>query len=343
MPTAIMGWDIGGANCKAARLVLDGGRVVESRYAGRPLPIWREFGRLPEVVREMAAALGPADLHALTMTAELADLFRTKREGVTRTAAAVAAALGGAPLRVWTVNQRFVSLAELEADPLPAAAANWMATAARLAGAAPQALLVDIGSTTADLVPIVDGRVAAAALDDTGRLATGELVYTGVLRTPVCAVAPAVPAGGRLVRLAAEWFAIMADVHLVLGEIGPEEYTCETPDGRPPSLQSSLERLARAACADLESLSPAAVRTLARALREAQLQQLTAAALQVLSRFPDACLPVTGAGLGQFLARALAGRLELPYQDLAAVTGAGGQAAPAAAVAWLLGREVGVA
>lgn len=338
----VMGWDIGGANCKAARLVLDGARVVERRWAERPLAIWREFGRLPDVVREMAAALGPADRHALTMTAELADVFRTKREGVTRTAAAVAAALDGAPLHIWTVRRRFVSLRELAADPLPAAAANWMATAARLARSTENSLLMDIGSTTADIIPILNGQVAAAGLDDPGRLATGELVYTGVLRTPVCAVSAEVPVAGRPVRLAAEWFAIMADVHLILGHIGCQDYACETPDGRVPSLQSSLERLARAVCADLEALTPAAVRTAALSLWDAQAQKLTAATLQVLSRFPEAELPITGAGLGRFLARQAAGRLNLPYRDLEAVTGHGGQAAPAEAVAWLLGEEVAV-
>ncbi len=340
----VMGWDVGGANCKAARLVLDGERVVERDTAGQPLAIWRELERLPAVVAELAATLGPADCHGLTMTAELADVFRTKREGVVRTAAAVASALAGVPLYIWTVDRRFVSPAELADDPLPAAAANWMATAARLAGIAPQTLLMDIGSTTADIIPILNGRVAAAGRDDPGRLGSGELVYTGVLRTPVCAVAQSLPVGGRSVRLAAEWFAIMADVHLLLGQISPGDYQCETPDGRCPSVETARERLARSVCADPEYLSESAVHLLARSLHEAQLQQLSAAVLQVLSRSPDAAggLTVTGAGLGRFLARQVAARLGMPYQELEAMTGGGGQAAPAEAVAWLLGQEVAV-
>lgn len=368
---SVIGWDVGGANCKATRLVLDGERVVERRSADRPLAIWRALDQLPAVVAEMAAALGPADCHALTMTAELADCFPTRREGVLATVAAMTAALPGAPLRIWTIHQRFVTPAELRADPLAAAAANWVATAARLSRLVPTTVLIDCGSTTADLIPIRNGAVAAAAWDDPGRLASGELVYTGVLRTPVCAVAAAVPVNGRAVRLAAEWFAIMADVHLLLGHIGPADYRCETPDGRGVSAAEVAARLARCVGADTESLSPAAIHLLARALHEAQVQQLTTAALQVLSRLAvaaadrvaertavaagngaqgqaaaaaplgaGATIPVTGAGLGRFLARAVAERLGLPYQDLDRLTGCGGQTAPAEAVAWLLGQEV---
>ena len=55
----------------------------------------------------------------------------------------------------------------------------------------PDALLIDVGSTTADVVPIVAGRVAATGRNDLERLQAGELVYTGVLRTNLAAIARA--------------------------------------------------------------------------------------------------------------------------------------------------------
>ena len=48
----------------------------------RPLPLWRALPRLPAVLAEAADSLGPARAMAVTMTAELADCFATKREGV---------------------------------------------------------------------------------------------------------------------------------------------------------------------------------------------------------------------------------------------------------------------
>src|SRR5690606_8142552 len=111
------------------------------------------------------------------------------------------------------------SLAAARADAGAVAAANWMATATVVAQVFREGLLLDVGSTTTDIVPVSDGRVAASGRTDLDRLGAGELVYTGVLRTPVCAIARTAPFRGRRLRMAAEYFAIAADVHLWLGRI----------------------------------------------------------------------------------------------------------------------------
>ena len=80
MTDATLGWDVGGANVKAARVEGLGPGV--SAVVERPLPLWCEPSRLPGVLSELARDLGPVDRVAVTMTAELADCFTTKREGV---------------------------------------------------------------------------------------------------------------------------------------------------------------------------------------------------------------------------------------------------------------------
>ena len=124
-------------------------------------------------------------------------------------------------------------MGEARARPWDVAAANWMATALAVADAYADALLIDVGSTTADVIPIAAGRVAATGHNDLERLLAGELVYTGVLRTNLAAIAPRVPIRGDWCPVASEYFAISADVHLVLGHLAPEAYDCPTPDGRP--------------------------------------------------------------------------------------------------------------
>src|SRR5947208_2344005 len=73
---------------------------------------------------------------------------------------------------------------------LRTAAANWLATAVWAGRFAPEgaALLIDAGSTTTDIVPLWNGRPMPLGLTDPDRLRTGELVYTGARRTPVCAL-----------------------------------------------------------------------------------------------------------------------------------------------------------
>ena len=293
--------DIGGANTKAAWF--DGELV---RTLTRPFEVWRDREALAGVLREVGA--GPADAVAITMTAELSDAFRTKREGVAFVLDAAEEALGDRPLSVLTTAGELVTVEEARARPWDVAAANWVATALAVAGEHPDALLIDVGSTTTDVVPIAGGRVAATGYDDLERLLAGELVYTGVLRTNLAAIAPRVPVRGGWCPVASEYFAISGDVHLVLGELTNEAYDCPTPDGRPATAAFARERIARVVCSDVEQLDAGEVDAIAACLRDEQMRQIEDAARRVgRALTPEA--PVVVAGSGAFLGREVASRL----------------------------------
>ena len=332
----ILGWDVGGANLKVARV--GAGGPSELIVLEHPFPLWRESSRLPTALSEAADGLGGARAMAVTMTAELADCFTTKQQGVDFILDAFCTAFPDVPLWVYGVDGRFRSADAARQRPHDVAAANWMASATLAARTSPNAFLVDVGSTTTDVIPIVAGRVAASGLTDLDRLRTGELVYTGALRTPVCAIVRWVPLGGRRCRVAAEHFAVSADVHLWLGQIGEEDYTCETPDGRGRDRREAGARLARMVCADLEILRPDDITALAAHVAGAQVRQIAAGIRQVTRRLgPASPRLAVLAGQGTFLARAAAEEVGLAAYDIAQDIGpAGARSAPAAAVACLL-------
>ncbi len=340
----VVGWDVGGANVKASWLAYDRGRAHEIQVASRPFEIWREKDRLPEVLQLLLADLRherpPA--MALTMTAELADVFSTKREGVLFVMDCVGAAFPDCEHHLLSLSGQFVPLERARTRPLEFAAANWLATALLVATDHPNCLLVDIGSTTTDVIPIIDGRVAAQGRTDLERLIAGELVYTGALRTHLAAIVHSVPVCGHLCPVSSEYFAISGDVHLLLGHLQPSDYVCPTPDGRPPTKTSARQRLARLVCADLEALSPAEVDQIARHVHQAQLRQIVEAMGRVLSRSDSHLgLPVIAVGLGAFLAIEAGRQLGLTLVTLE--SGWGGElsaAAPSVAVAQLLAREM---
>jgi probable H4MPT-linked C1 transfer pathway protein len=350
---AIVGWDVGGANTKAAWLQFEGGEPRGLRTASRPYEIWREKERLPGVLRETLAAMAsePPQAMALTMTAELADVFATKREGVFFVLDSVAAAFPACPVYALSLAGEFVPLAEARARPLDFAAANWLATALFVARQQPDCLLVDVGSTTTDIIPILGGQVAAQGRTDLDRLLVGELVYTGLLRTHLAAIVQRVPVRGRLCPVSSEYFAVSGDVHLILGHIGPEDYTCPTPDGRPPTVESARARLARLVCADAEmsqtpvrGLSAAEIDALAAYVHQQQLRQIEDGLLQVLARLTGhRDLPVVAVGSGAFLAVAAGRCLGLTVLDLQVDWGReGSEVAPCLAAAHLLAEQLGI-
>jgi len=331
----VIGLDVGGANTKA--VWRDG---VQRRTVSRPFEVWRERGALEAVLREVVAEVAPepVDAVALTTTAELSDAFRTKREGVGFVLGAAEAVLGARQLLALTTAGELVSVTEARARPLDVAAANWVASALAVAALHADALMIDVGSTTVDVIPIAAGRVAAVGRTDLDRLLAGELVYTGALRTNLAAIAPRVPLRERWCPVTSELFAISADVRLMLGHITPNAYTCATPDGRPPSVEYARERVARVVCSDVEQLAAEEIDAIAAFLHAEQVRQIEAAGRRVSGRFEGAP-PVVPLGAGAFLAREAAQRLRRTVVELPG-SEAERDAAPAAALAELLGERV---
>jgi probable H4MPT-linked C1 transfer pathway protein len=332
--TTALGWDIGGANVKAAYVSRDG-PTWHVRTASRPFEIWKNKEALPEVLRAVAAELPAAAAAAVTMTAELSDAFRTKREGVGFVLDAVSDVCRGA-IGVFATDGRFVDMETARARHLVVAASNWLATAMLVARHVPDCVLIDIGSTTTDLTPIRAGRVVAQGLTDPTRLLAGELVYTGALRTNVAAVVSQVPLWGGWCPVAAEFFAVSGDAHVLLGNLSQDDYASPTPDGRPPTPAFAAERLARVVCADIEMLTRDDLLAIARAIDDAQRAQVASALTRMAARL-DTPVEVIVTGLGGFIGRRAAAHCGFSWRDLSDVLHVDvSVAAPAVAVAWLM-------
>jgi (4-(4-[2-(gamma-L-glutamylamino)ethyl]phenoxymethyl)furan-2-yl)methanamine synthase len=339
---AIFGWDIGGANTKAARVASADGTWRFGALSA-PLEMERDSASLVPTLRRLGNALGGRpEAHAVTMTAELSQAFRTKREGVEFVLDAVAEAFPGEVVRVYGLSGTFFEPHEAKTRPLEVAAANWHAAARFVAREVPDCVLLDVGTTTTDIIPIAGGEPVPLGRTDPERLVSGELVYTGALRTPVESVAPTVPLRGEQCPLASESFALIGDAHLWLGTLDESSYTVTPPDGRPRTREFAGERLARAVCADAEMLDEEAVGTIARALAEAQVERVAAALRRVNARHPALGVAVV-TGLGEFIAAEAARRAGLEVLPLSQRIGNAALTAPAAAVAWLLADALATA
>jgi probable H4MPT-linked C1 transfer pathway protein len=337
----ILGWDIGGVNTKVARLE-DGALTVRSR----PFELQRSPEALVRVLRDLAAevgAAGDAFTCAVTMTAELSQMFRTKRDGVGFVLDAVSTAFPAADVRVLTTRGTFVAPDAARGDPIAVAAANWMATARLVAQRYATTLLIDVGTTTTDIIPIVDGQVVAAGLTDPERLASGELVYSGALRTPVEAIVREVPYRDGSAGVSAEAFALIGDVHLWRGRLAPGDYSVSAPDGREATREFAGERLARVICADRELLDAADITRIADAVAAEQIKTIAVAIQRVRSRHASVRTGVI-TGLGEFVARDAAKAAGLDVTSLADDLGAdAARYAPAVAVALLCADDDGPA
>jgi probable H4MPT-linked C1 transfer pathway protein len=265
--------DIGGANIKAA----DGLGWTRSM----PFAMWRDWRRLSFTLADFLPRA--AERVVATMTGEIADCFPSRRAGVEHIVAALTAAAGVSDIGIYTIDGRVVSPEEAIRNPPAVAASNWHAVARLAAAVAPtdRTFLVDIGSTTVDVIPIQDRRPAPRASDDVGRMAVGELVYTGIERTPVAAIVRSLPHRGIRRPVASELFARSQDAWLILGGL-PEEPRCtDTADGSPATREASRIRLARTMLLDPEAFTADDARVAAEGIAAAQARRVVRATQQV--------------------------------------------------------------
>jgi len=299
----VIALDIGGANLKLA----DG----KGFSASRCFPLWKEPARLAEILEALLAVSPNAEVLAVTMTGELADCFATKTEGVCAILDAVEQAASGREVLVYLCDGRLVEPQTARAEALLAGASNWhvLADYARRFCHGKPGFLIDIGSTTSDIVPVGQGGPLALGRTDPERLAAGELVYTGVERSPVCAVVRELSWQGKSCSVAQEVFATTLDAYLLLGELAEDAEDFQTADGRSRTKKNAHGRLARTICADVTMFSHEEAKRAAEAIREAQLQQLLVAAKQVLGRMKSPPETIVISGQGEFLARRLVERM----------------------------------
>src|SRR2546421_6496679 len=266
---AVVGWDIGGAHLKAARA--ENGRIVDAVQVASPLRLGVEA--LDRAFAQARQNLGPADRHICTMTGELADSFACRAEGVEQLTAAALRALAPEPIVLYAGRAGWIAPQAAPQHVEDIASANWHATAALVSKRKDSALLIDMGSTTTDVVPITGSAIAARGYTDAERLACGELVYTGLVRSFVMAIAARAPVAGSWTTLVNENFATMADVHRLLKNLPQDADQMPTSDGRPKTLAASRARLARMLGRDADQ--PEQCTVPARWFAEAQIRTIT--------------------------------------------------------------------
>lgn len=308
--STVVGWDIGGAHLKAARA--EDGRIVDAVQVASPLRLGLD--RLKQSFADAKARIGTAHRHVVTMTGELADTFVSRAEGVESLAAVALRELTPAAVSLYAGRAGFIRPQDAHAHVEDIASANWFASASLVARVLPAALFVDMGSTTTDLVPVVGGAVAAQGYTDAQRLAAGELVYTGLVRSFLMAVSERAPFAGRWTPLINENFANMADVQRILGSLPEGVDQMTTADGRPKTIEASRARLARMVGRDVGDASDAAWTELARWFAEMQIRAVVDGAMLVLSSSHlPADAPIVGAGIGDAVVREAAQRLGRDY------------------------------
>lgn len=279
--TYILGLDIGGANTKAALIKFDTSIILESFSLIEYFPFWEKTLKdIPKMFKRIVESLiinNGLDLEdinfiSITITAELSDAFQTKKEGINTILNALEQVFDKEKMYFINNENEFIDFKQVKSNPISVAAANWVSTSLFLGNFVPNCILIDAGSTTIDIIPILNSVPIAKGKNDIERLMNHELVYTGGLRATLPSITHYVPYKEKMIRISFEKFALISDVHRVLDYISETEYINDTADNRSKSLKDCYARLARMICMDLDSISMEDLDTIANFIYEKQIK-----------------------------------------------------------------------
>jgi len=346
MQANIIGWDIGGAHVKAA--AISSGQITAVYQ--QPCPLWKGLDQLQNAVNAIMKEMSGSNCHhAITMTGELVDLFDNREHGVKQIIQAMTELLSAAEMLVFAGHNGFLELSKIDAEHYPSiASANWLASATFAAQKLGNGLFIDCGSTTTDILLLSQGHVLAEGFTDYQRLISQELIYTGIVRTAVMAVTQTSQDQGQKIGLMAEYFATMADVYRVTGELNDRHDQTDTADGAEKTVLASARRLSRMIGCDFYDDELPRWQLFAENIRDRQIQQIQRGCeIRLSQQALSQDSPLIGAGVGRFLVKQIASNLGRPYLDFSDLfplpviqsdmTVA--DCAPAAAIAYLAARN----
>ena len=304
-----IGWDIGGAHLKVAN-VSDEGKILSAEQWATPL--WEGLPVLEDaLVNALKRMPAKGQSHALTMTAELTDIFRNREEGV-NSIINLCHEILGTNISFYTIEYGLKKRNIEDLDFNQIASANWHASSAYIASLIESGLFVDVGSTTTDIIPFYANKIHSRGINDQTRLRYDELIYTGVIRTPIMALTSKAIFNGELQNIVNENFATTADIYRILGYLNEYDDLMNTADGEDKSILSSIRRLARILGTDsIINHDENRWRELAKYFHEIQLEILTDSIKKVLSTLPKKRHTLVSAGVGHFLVKKISQRLDI--------------------------------
>jgi len=314
----IAGIDIGGANLKFALLDSHSSSIAPnnsnpSHLAAEAIEFAEEFSfhfwtdhlELVAALKRIYKAVGDVDSVAITMTAELADCFENKRQGVHFIVDAVESAFPKTDCRFYTTVGELVAAATAKQNWALTAASNWHASAWFLfrQHQLQDGFLIDIGSTTCDLIPVQAGLPVTPGQTDLDRLRNRQLVYAGVGRTAICSLIETVRFSDCEVTIARELFATVADAMIWTNRFPPQPDSHDSADRRSLSSMACRARLCRMVCADDCDLGDEQVTQIAEQTYNALKKQITIGLQAVIDQHSSIPKTFCLAGSGQTLAR----------------------------------------
>lgn len=272
----ILAYDIGGVYIKSALIEYIDGNVKILSVKRNAFNFRIHAQNLKQALSvELASHISENEFDgiAITITAETVGIFKTIREGVIRISEICENLFQQYDVGYVSTDGKLHPFCDVKVEPYNFASANWVATSELATEYIYNGFIIDMGSTTTDIIPIKNGRIVPNGKTDFTRLISGELIYNGLLRTYIQCVVDKLPYKDKWINLASEIRCFTAHIYVYLGLI--EEHKMLHPfSGKEMSVtkNNSKDAIARSVCADSELLTDEDIKIMAQYVLDTQIK-----------------------------------------------------------------------
>jgi probable H4MPT-linked C1 transfer pathway protein len=228
------------------------------------------------------------------MTAELSDIFENRNKGTKKVINTLCKILPEKKTFFYSNKKHFFKKKEAMEKTNNINSMNWHATANFISNFYPNCILVDVGSSTTDIIPIKKKCIIAKGNDDYKRLLHRELVYIGVIRTPINAIE-------KEKKLIYENFANLGDVYRILNKLPKKMDLVPSQDKKSKNKNDSARRIARIFGKDYKKNDFNKWKKVALQIEKKQKKILKENINKIKKRNFSNSVPIIGAGIGEFL------------------------------------------
>lgn len=287
-----LGIDIGGAHLKVIGIDKNN-KVQFVDYSN--CRIWEDIRLLKEKFVCLSKTFGNESIKCgITMSAELCDNFKSRKHG--------ALILTEKCKHLKFNNFFYVKSSKTflkEPKFKELISMNWHSVGRLFEKKVENAIIVDFGSTTTDLICIKNKKLVNKFFDDFSRINNFELLYTGFTRTPIFGITNEICIGKNKLKIIPEFFSNTSDVYRILKKLKRKIDIDITADRSQKTIKDSFRRLSRSFGFDYHNKYQVKLKQICNEISSTQLNQIMNAVKKLEDRFSMKNFTVISSGIGQ--------------------------------------------
>ena len=306
----LLGWDIGGANIKVC--VFNSDKKIIQMHK-KNLNIWNDFSDINFFFNTVLNLYKDYDIKSfITITAESCDNFKDRNEGIISILSECDKNIVGKKY-YYTNKNIYVDYKEAVNDTSKLFSTNWILTSNFLNASNKIDLIIDVGSTTTDIIfknINIDNNI-----NDYKRLTNKTLLYAGVIRTPLPMLTDEVLYRSNYTSLVREVFATTGDIFNVLGDINFIDHNYVGSDNLQFTLENSLIRLSRVIGLDYDQSDKKNIIEIAYNIKKLFMKKIINNVNYIFDNKIEG-LVISSIGEGSFLVRDMCKMYKLNYTSI---------------------------